>query len=795
MHNQPTQLSKPLLKLVDVLLPIYQKPFFEQQFKTIAKSISNQEQFKVKSELARLYKPFERTIDMSRNSQYDVEEFNWEGKRFYLDEIGRRMFLLEVEKFGNQYTEGVYERITNPEIYKQYENHFLYEQKIKEFEVPITELGRTSRRLEERMYLSKPVKIETDDGMVIEAFTSNISKSGCLVKVDKFGFLKAGQIVGIDFHSITRDHVFDGKTVIEYQVVFAARKPDSHGEQKIGFVLAQQNDEWYKFISRFIAENRMRFKVDITNAIDLAESRLLEDHLLRATDWLPIFVTINGGQVGNVRYTLSNEFNQQHLSFFHDEQGAQRLHSILYKIWPLLSETQNETLAVARFIKQGKVLFLATTLSQLKKENTALSFFNFIALQSGELGLFQIKSYGLSENDLSEIRDSWFATKKEGDIALKPLKHLNQVIMMYRLTQQQELMIPTAATPMEKSDLAVLNQYVCPRIKATNISSFKVDPGESRCERRYFYQTELKVNLPQQRKQFDANTLDMSNSGLKVQLISPLQLEQGDYIELTATAFKKFGKNNMLNKAKYKIVGINPVQNHLHLQLAMDEHHEATKQFMQRLFKANAGKLRMNDEYDKFLLLQKALRIAFVSFYPSISFGVANDKKHLLQFCRLLVTNKKAPELAAISRMQSPINDGQISVFQLIHDDKRSPPFIRSLTRFARNKQSIEDELVFHMLPNRIDIPKQARAGSNPRLVLQYIRKALSTGQFCALNIKVHPIEIDNIELIEKQLTYIAKYNKHKSEEIRVFSQRLMGMIEVLDVSDVWQAVGKIDLG
>ncbi|AWB66982.1 hypothetical protein C2869_11275 [Saccharobesus litoralis] len=791
MVSNTAKLDPKLRKFVDLLIPYYNKSTFPLAFDKTCSRLTKPQQFSIKGELARLFKPFQRSIDMSTFSEYDVSEFNWGDKRFYLDPVGKRMFVLEVEKFGNQYTEGVYEAITDPAQYQEYEKQYKYEQAIKEYEVPMTVLGRTTRRLEERIYLSKPVIVSAPDLEPTELFTSNISRSGCQLKVEPFGLIKLGQTIQVNFHSLTRDYTFDCEPTFEYKVMFTSNKPEPDGSQKIGIALKSDSFDWASFLDGYITENRARFKVDIANAKDLAESRLIEDHLLKQTHWLPIFISVKDNQATAVRHCLTNEFTKQELTFFEDERKAQRLHSIIYANWPQLPLAQNETLLAIKFIRQDKVVFLSATLSELQQKDLLMPFLAF-AKKHGTLAVFSVKAFAIAPEDIHTIKYNWYSSEEDANTALEPINNLTHCVMLQRLTEHEKLLVPPAKYQLTAENTQKLTSLMAPRLKVANISILSVEPQCARQEIRYFYQTRLALTHQKYSDTMACTSMDMSTCGLKVRASTmSLPLVQGDVVQVTASDFIKFGEANALNKTLYRVVGINLESMDLHLEL-VDPQQEKVVGFMQKLFESNAERLKVNDKYDKFVLLQRALRTLFINFYPSIGYGIFKNRQGFY-FDRLLVADYKTQELKTLTKLQSPVNKNRISVFQIIHDDKRKPPLIRSIDLFSRNGKAIQDELIFQIQPNQVDIPKQSRAGANVRNIQHFIRQTLNKAQLSSLWLNILPVGESNLAQIDQQLNYIRQFNPHKAEEIEKFSDSLAGLVEVVDTSHFWHQVGELE--
>ncbi|MER2490593.1 PilZ domain-containing protein [Catenovulum sediminis] len=797
MQKNNIKIDKKTQNIIDTLVRVYKKPSFSAEFDHLTASLNTQKKFFIKQELARLFKPFERTIDMSRESKYKVSEFSWNGKRFFLDDIGRRIFLLELDKFGEQYTAGVFEAVNNAEIYARFEKQFLYEQKIKEFEVQITELGRTTKRLEERLYCAKPIKIIRQAGEPIDAVTSNISRSGCLLRVKPYAILQQNEIFEIDFSALTSQFAFDKQPKACYQVKFLSPTPDKDGAQRVGVQLIDKNYEWTQFLDKYVLENRSSFKVDITNAKDLAETRLLEDHLLETSNWLMVFANADENKLKQLKYVLTNPANKNQHDFFVDGQNINRLNGVLLRLWPQLTE-KSTPIVVVRFEQKGEIHFLAATLKQLI-DNDLLKAFCLFANKKGLLQLFMLRKQSIDQRQLDEIKFNWFKSAKEADQALQPLTEINQIISLYPLDQQTSAFELFGEHTLKPDDLKKLSAFRCPSIKNHVIGHFDIRPKCARQEMRYFYSTAVTLTIPENKQAINGNLIDLSVSGLSVQLPAQLPaiadtLEVAKVLAVTIPKFDQFGERNAIHNAFYKIVGINRRSKTLHFQVYNSDQSDLIRHFMRQLIQNNRAKLNINDQYDKFVILQKALCVAFITNYPSIAFGISKSPKKIFEVSRLLTSDFNSVELASLQKLQSPIQNQHISVFQLIYDDKRNPPYLRSISRFVRNKGSCDDEVAFQLIPNRVDIAKQARAGANPRLQNQFIRKALQTDTLKVFNLKIQPVAHNSTQAIEEQLAYVSRYNRHQAENIKSFASKLTGILEVLDNQAFWQTLGSYDI-
>ncbi|WAJ69511.1 PilZ domain-containing protein [Catenovulum adriaticum] len=788
MISTTVKIDPNIQNIINKLISSYNTNQFDMRFNKLTQGLSTQKTFLIKQELARLFKPCIKTVDLSSRTQYPTAEFKWENKRFYFDEIAKRIFLVAIDKFHGKYTEGVYEAVTSSKNYQAYERLYQEEEKIKAFSVNVTELGKTTKRLEERLFCAKPVIIILNNKKQLNAMTSNISRSGCLIRVKSIDDFKLDDVIKIDFSSLTEQFRLSTSSICQYQIKFIAKKSEKDGLFRVGIQLTEDNHEWMQFLDKYVLANRASFKVDITNAKELTESRLLENQLLKCSQWLPVFAQVKDKQVKQVKYALTNLNSQPFYQFFDDSSGNNRLNSVIFKLWPQLAEQASKahTILAAKLKNNNKVQFIAASLADLINKDALKAFIHFANLK-GQLTCFQIRTQPLSQDALNQLKLNWFKSSKEAEIALEPLKLTNQLLCFYPMDHHLAYLPESNDVQLNKQILSQLNQYICPKIKNQAIAPFDVNVQCSRAENRFFLSSAVTYNF--HAKNYSAKLLDISTRGLSLQVERiPNELELDQNISLRIAKLEQFNKIAAQSNAQYKVVGLNEHAQTLHLQLVDSPD---VQQFMRSLIKQHRAKLKINDQYDKFIVLQKALCIAFISSYPGTAFGIAKSTTGLVNVNRLLTGQSDNQELALLKALQPTHQPHQLSVYPLLKGNASST-YLNSVLKFIRSKKVSYDELSFFVSQHKQQEQRICLSElEEDENYLTALKPLQTDKQMYNLSVSLYPVQDNGTEIIADNLKYISRSNRHQAEQIKLFAQNLTGIIELVDSHQFWQIAVK----
>ena len=170
------------------------RPNFDAIFAKKTKTLSSSDRFLVKMEMNRLLQPINRFIDLRGQVTGEVRAYTYNGKQHFMDETAINVFEAGIRRY-KRYTLAVYEAVMNTE-----NNHKVMQRKAQERDElapqPVATKSQKEKstinwvsfasyesRSEERMNYSIKVKLFLNSGSEVEASTSDISVSGCKVKL------------------------------------------------------------------------------------------------------------------------------------------------------------------------------------------------------------------------------------------------------------------------------------------------------------------------------------------------------------------------------------------------------------------------------------------------------------------------------------------------------------------------------------------------------------------------------------------------------------------------------------
>lgn len=215
-----------LLKYEDLITELKQylgNPKFNLIFKTKTAELTKPEQFLVKMEMTRLSQPIARFIDLRGLVTGQVKPYDHNGKQHFMDETAIEVFEAALKQHGG-YTLAVYEAVMNTE-----NNHRVLQRKTTEkiaeqaiddsLNTNVIKFASYESRSEERMNYSIKVTVEYNDKKSIAASTSDISLSGCKIKLATRYVLKKGHLIALRLVGLEQDFELGLKNGIQYEVV------------------------------------------------------------------------------------------------------------------------------------------------------------------------------------------------------------------------------------------------------------------------------------------------------------------------------------------------------------------------------------------------------------------------------------------------------------------------------------------------------------------------------------------------------------------------------------------------
>lgn len=268
--------------------------------------------FRIKCEIARLSKPSLRPVRVEQYlSDIDVFPFKYDGLVHHIESSTRHELLRQIKLYGNAYTVGVEEHLT--EFIKKNTDAIKHAQILKHLKVTAINISEMSRRREERMYLGVKAEIivlpgDIDASLPINslvengrrrfaAVTQNLSGQGLRLRAQYNPRL--GSLCLIRFTGLESEYVFQQPYVLyrcvgSVQIAASAKMPDGDWFRwSLKKIEHHEQGELTDFIQRQIQINRGRYRVDVDNIEQNVIQQSAEQFITNRDEGFTVFASMD----------------------------------------------------------------------------------------------------------------------------------------------------------------------------------------------------------------------------------------------------------------------------------------------------------------------------------------------------------------------------------------------------------------------------------------------------------------------------------------------------------------------
>ncbi len=379
--------------VLERLKPLINTELFDEEFRLLTGDLAKSQQFLIKMELKRLAQPCSYYIDLRGRVDGDVRPFDYKGQTHYLDELAIQTFEKGLKQYG-QYTIGIFEDVTNTTNnfrvrHQQETNKRL--QDVLSGEVSDTrdlaaipsDIDATANdykaaqlirfagysvRREERMNFSIDIEVVLQDEERFPATTSDLSVSGCKIKIPLAIELTAGQKVAIFFRGLEQEFALGINNGIPYQVIDSEAADKSYYVRLKRLPLADEKG-FSEFLHHFIHGNKRRYKVNLDNTYEAVFIKGYEQFYLPRISSLPVFLSVHEGKASPA-CVLTTENNRHLMHYFQDERQQNVLPQLLHvrRLKQCLAKEANENSTVLytfTHAAKGRLFFYSATTEEL----------------------------------------------------------------------------------------------------------------------------------------------------------------------------------------------------------------------------------------------------------------------------------------------------------------------------------------------------------------------------------------------------------------------------------------------
>ena len=814
--------------LIEQMIPVISAPDFDAMFKTMTAEISKPHQFQLKMEINRLKQPCNRFIDLRGHVDGDVQPYDHDGKVHYMDAKAREVFEAQIGHYGS-FTMGVFEKVNATEnnyrvMHKKEQQERLKE---KEQEEKRKEEQRKKRsplaavaapepeedddlfqisynarkvqfqsyaiRSEERMNYSISLEVLLPDGDTIKATSSDLSVSGCKIKIAADVTTSAGLLLRVRFKGLEEEFALGVDKGIEYEVV-ANEFVESAQYVRMKRTYSDKTPGFDEFLGNFINGNKRRYKVNMENTEEAVIIKGYEQYYIPRITTLPLFFSLREERY-QLTSILTTENNKPVFRYWRNEQQQVILGQVFghKRVSRMLEHGEDTLIYSFTHSSKGKLHHYAAVKEELDKDATLRQlFFGFGARKP---------SWRVHKIQL--LRASWdhaHIPLSLPDSAGEEIRQLNRPpsARVEGVVKDTRLVIAlTDITEVKKTkqylaykfDIKQANDLkifgVRPVTDPPFVHVVAVDYVNLRKETRFLYQTPVLIDSETESK-LEGTTRDFSTKGMQMEIAQPSGIEKGEIIQLALPEMQKITRSYKLAKLPYEVMAISKNQRVINVRIHEEKDEHIGRKFFQQLIRTNRSKLTAAEEGQSIPGLSTAMRNMFVHACANLPFYI--HRKGVRYMINVVGHGGKANSLHQLMEKfkvppsdyhLEPLTKGnlvEVLFAEILKNMKRQDaPEIRELyVRVDRNKKQVQDAIIMEYT-GELDTDHNHK---------QFIKDAVQNDLFFGYKIYLSRTGRPDVDYIAKELKYVGNYAIHRA---KVLEEELWGVIGVGDAIDITQ--------
>ncbi|WP_372762510.1 PilZ domain-containing protein [Pseudoalteromonas sp.] len=773
---------------------------FELIFKAKTAGLSKPEQFLMKMEMSRLSQPIARFIDLRGMVTGQVKPYEYQGKQHFMDDTAIEVFEAALKQHGG-YTLAVYEAVMSTE-----NNHRVLQRKAAEKEqvqalddsltTNIIKFASYESRCEERMNYSIKVTIEYKEHKNIAATTSDISLSGCKIKLTTRHMLKKGQLIAMRLVGLEQDFELGLKDGIQYEVVAVENISKEFNHIRLKRTFIEKNAAFDHFLESFIHGNKRRYKVNLDNTLDAVVSKGYEQYYIPRVTSLYVFLSKKADEL-YPSLCLTTENNIVIQRYFSDERQKSCLHNVLnqQRLTELLTKqtaVKEDYLYTFTHVSAGKVYYYSATRSELEQQPDLKNLFLAFGSQKDSWQCYKLQLMPSHPED-SYIPLSLPSTVgKNIEKMNKPpsprvqglIKDVKYMVVLTAVGNQVEQQNYQQLS-YDKRSINQLKHFGHSRHKSPPyLEIVPLEYVNLRANERYLYKTS--VSLTFNDSVFHGQTRDFSVMGLQLESSQAVNFKKGTIVLLAFPELQKITKSHQLSELKYEVMAVNKSATVINLKahrLADSPHVGVT--FFTQLIESNKGKLVVSEEVPKIPGLSTALRnmvTKSVCQFPlylhkegihfktgAIGLGLYPSPLHvILQHFGLLGNKTDLSSIITAEHIANVIT-----------------PNIKD-----RNRQDapLEFTLAINVDPRKGDITEsitsQCILGDDYTGFQQQIGEGIKSQLIFVVRLYISRTGRPDTDYLANELKYVSQYALHKARELEEALWSVAGVGDIVDITE-----------
>ncbi|MBB1288709.1 PilZ domain-containing protein [Pseudoalteromonas sp. SR43-6] len=781
---------------------------FDLIFKSKTAGLTKPEQFLMKMEMSRLSQPVARFVDLRGLVTGQVKPYEHNGKQHFMDDTAIEVFEKALKQHG-EYTLAVYEAVMNTEnnhrvLQKQAAEKSELQELENNLNTEVIKFASYESRREERMNYSIKVTIDYKDKKNIAASTSDISLSGCKVKLATRYSIKKGELIAMRLVGLEQDFELGLKSGIQYEVVAVENISREFNHIRLKRTYIENNDAFNDFLESFIHGNKRRYKVNLDNTLDAVVSKGYEQYYIPRVTSLYVFLSKKDEQY-YPSLSLTTENNIFIQRYFTDERKIPCLYNILnhQRITQLLTQitaVKEDYLYTFTHISSGKIYYYSATRTELNNNPKLRDLFLGFGSQKESWQCFKIQIMPSHPDDSfiplslpNSAGENIEKLNKPPSPRVKGLiKDVKYIVVLTNIGNKTE----QANYKQLTFDKALVNQ-----LKHFGHAKHKTPPYldivpleyvNLRSHKRYLYKTPVSVTINDE--VFNGYTRDFSVMGLQLECEQTATFKKGDIVLLAFPELQKITKKHKLSELKYEVMAISKSFTTINLKanrIADLPHAGVT--FFTQLIEGNKDKLKVSEEAPKVEGLSTALRnmvTKSVCQFPlylhkeaahfktgAIGYGLYASPMHVILQNFGLLSNKT--DFSSILTEEQIIN---VITPNIKDRSRQDAPLAFTLAiNFDPRKGSIEEAIV-----------SQCALGEDYSSFYKQISKGITSQLIFVMRLYISRTGRPDTDYLSNELKYVSQYAMHKAKDLEEALWAVAGVGDVVDITE--EALSHLEL-
>ncbi|TMP03992.1 PilZ domain-containing protein [Pseudoalteromonas sp. S3178] len=781
---------------------------FDLIFKSKTASLTKPEQFLMKMEMSRLSQPVARFVDLRGLVTGQVKPYEHNGKQHFMDDTAIEVFEKALEQHGG-YTLAVYEAVMNTENnHRVLQKQAAEQSELQEFEnklsTEVIKFASYESRREERMNYSIKVTIEYKDKKNIAASTSDISLSGCKIKLGTRYSIKKGELLAMRLVGLEQDFELGLKNGIQYEVVAVENISREYNHIRLKRTYIEKNEAFDDFLDSFINGNKRRYKVNLDNTLDAVVSKGYEQYYIPRVTSLYVFLSKKDETLyPSLSLTTENNiFIQRYLT---DERKVPCLYNVLnhQRVTQLLTQitaVKEDYLYTFTHVSSGKIYYYSATRTELNNNPKLKDLFLGFGSQKESWQSFKIQIMPSHPDDSfiplslpNSAGSNIEKLNKPPSPRVKGLiKDVKYVVVLTSIGNKAE----QEDYKQLSYDKALVNQLKhFGHAKHKSPPYLDIVPLEYvnlRSHKRYLYKTPVSITVNE--TVYDGYTRDFSVMGLQLECEQPVTFKKGDIVLLAFPELQKITKKHKLSELKYEVMAISKSFTTINLKAnrVADLPHAGVTFFTQ-LIEGNKDKLKVSEEAPKVEGLSTALRnmvtksVCQFPFYlhkeaahfktGAIGFGLYASPMHVILQNFGLLSNKT--DLSSILTQEQIVD---VITPNIKDRSRQDPPLAFTLAiNFDPRKGSIEDAVV-----------SQCVLGEDYTSFNKQISKGIKSELIFVMRLYISRTGRPDTDYLSNELKYVSQYAMHKAKDLEEALWAVAGVGDMVDITE--EALSHLEL-